>query len=87
MSFGYDLVGDAYNGTNTAVPDNDPMDCGGHGTHVSGIIAAQTNNPFGIIGAATGVTMGHYRVFGCEGSASDDVLIRLTTWPTRMGPT
>ncbi|KAI6634342.1 hypothetical protein MCOR08_004656 [Pyricularia oryzae] len=76
VSFGYDLVGDAYNGTNTAVPDNDPMDCGGHGTHVSGIIAAQTNNPFGIIGAATGVTMGHYRVFGCEGSASDDVLIQ-----------
>ncbi|TLD19593.1 hypothetical protein PspLS_09337 [Pyricularia sp. CBS 133598] len=76
VSFGHDLVGDAYNGSNTPIPDNDPMDCGGHGTHVSGIIAAQTNNPFGIIGAATGVTMGHYRVFGCEGSASDDVLIQ-----------
>jgi subtilisin family serine protease len=23
---GYDFVGDAYNGTNTAVPDNDPLD-------------------------------------------------------------
>ncbi|TLS31204.1 hypothetical protein PpBr36_02178 [Pyricularia pennisetigena] len=76
VSFGNDLVGDAFNGTNTPIPDNDPMDCGGHGTHVSGIIAAQTNNPFGIIGAATGVTMGHYRVFGCEGATSDDVLIQ-----------
>lgn len=43
---GYDLVGDAYTGFNTPVPDSDPLDaCGadtgasGHGTHVSGIIA------------------------------------------------
>ncbi|KAJ4391678.1 hypothetical protein N0V93_005297 [Gnomoniopsis smithogilvyi] len=75
VGFGYDLVGDAYTGNNNAIPDPDPMDCAGHGSHVSGIIAAQTNNPYGIIGAATGVTMGHFRVFGCEGSAADDVLI------------
>ena len=24
---GYDFVGDKYNGSNYAVPDNDPMDC------------------------------------------------------------
>lgn len=43
---GYDLVGDKYTGSNTPVPDSDPLDeCGagsgasGHGTHVSGIIA------------------------------------------------
>lgn len=43
---GYDLVGDAYTGSNTPKPDSDPLDnCGaasgasGHGTHVSGIIA------------------------------------------------
>ena len=36
---GYDFVGDAYNGTNTPVPDDDPNDeCNGHGTHVAGII-------------------------------------------------
>ncbi|POS74434.1 serine endopeptidase [Diaporthe helianthi] len=75
VSFGYDLVGDAFSGTNVPVPDPDPFDCGGHGTHVAGIVAAQTNNPYGIIGAATGVTLGAYRVFGCEGSSPDDVLI------------
>ena len=36
---GFDFVGDAYNGTNTPMPDNDPMDCNGHGTHVAGIAA------------------------------------------------
>ncbi len=36
---GWDFVGDDYDGTNTAAPDGDPMDCGGHGTHVAGIAA------------------------------------------------
>lgn len=32
VSFGHDLVGDDYTGANTGVPDDDPMDCQGHGT-------------------------------------------------------
>lgn len=37
VAYGYDLVGDDYNGSNTPVPDDDPLDvCEGHGTHVSG---------------------------------------------------
>ncbi len=36
---GTDFAGDAYNGANTPVPDPDPMDCNGHGSHVSGIAA------------------------------------------------
>ncbi|KAL2161782.1 hypothetical protein VTH06DRAFT_7566 [Thermothelomyces fergusii] len=76
VSYGTDLVGDDFNGSNTPVPDPDPMDnCQGHGTHVAGIIAAQTNNPFGIVGAATDVTLGAYRVFGCTGDTPNDVLI------------
>lgn len=75
VSYGYDLVGDDYTGFNTPVPDDDPLDlCAGHGTHVSGIIAAQQNE-FGFLGAAPGVTLGAYRVFGCDGQAGDDVLI------------
>ncbi|KAI6883151.1 subtilisin-like protein [Hortaea werneckii] len=75
VSFGTDLVGDNYDGTNEAVPDPDPYDdCEGHGTHVAGIIAAQMN-PFGFTGAAPDVTLGSYRVFGCGGSAGNDVLI------------
>lgn len=45
---GYDLVGDAYTGGNTPVPDPDPLDCKDpnagdvqHGTHVSGTAAGQ----------------------------------------------
>lgn len=36
---GWDFAGDAYTGSNAAVPDPDPMDCNGHGTHVSGTAA------------------------------------------------
>lgn len=36
VSYGYDLAGDDYTGFNTPVPDDDPMDCNGHGTHVAG---------------------------------------------------
>lgn len=75
VSFGTDLVGDDYTGGATPpVPDNDPDDCGGHGSHVAGIVAAQTN-PYGFTGAAPDVTLGAYRVFGCSGSAGNDVLI------------
>ncbi|KAH6884600.1 peptidase S8/S53 domain-containing protein [Thelonectria olida] len=74
VSFGTDLVGDDYNGYNEIHPDADPMDCQGHGSHVAGIIAAQENS-MGFTGAAPGVTLGAYRVFGCDGEAGNDVLI------------
>ncbi|KAI0841493.1 subtilisin-like protein [Hypoxylon sp. FL0890] len=75
FTYGTDLVGDDYNGDNTPIPDADPYDgCGGHGTHVSGIIAAQANE-FGFTGAAPDVKLGMFRVFGCTGGASNDVLI------------
>ncbi|KAG5916075.1 hypothetical protein E4U61_003983 [Claviceps capensis] len=74
VSFGTDLVGDAFNGSNKAIPGGKPMDCAGHGTHVAGIIAAQ-KNPLGFTGAATGVTLGAYRVFGCQGPTANDVLL------------
>ncbi|KAK7991185.1 subtilisin-like serine protease [Apiospora arundinis] len=56
--------------------DDDPMDnCVGHGTHVAGIIAAQTN-ALGFVGAAPGVTLGAYRIFPCgnDGTTSDIVI-------------
>ena len=74
---GYDLVGDAYNagGTGAAlipVPDANPDDCGGHGTHVAGIVGA---NGGGLKGVAPQVSFGAYRVFGCAGSSSSDVIV------------
>ena len=74
---GYDLVGDNYNSSGTAaqqvpVPDAVPDDCLGHGTHVAGIVGA---NGGGIKGVAPEVSLGAYRVFGCDGTSSSDVII------------
>jgi subtilisin family serine protease len=74
VAFGTDLVGDNYDGFNTPVPDDDPMDCQGHGTHVAGIVAAKENE-FGFTGTAPDAVLGAYRVFGCDGQAANDVLI------------
>ncbi|UNI14419.1 hypothetical protein JDV02_001049 [Purpureocillium takamizusanense] len=75
VSFGTDLVGDDYTGSFSKVaPDDDPDDCNGHGTHVSGIIAAQQNK-LNFLGAAPDVTLGMYRVFGCSGGVANDILI------------
>jgi subtilisin family serine protease len=80
IAFGTDLVGDAYTGTNTPVPDDDPLatcTTGFHGTHVSGIIGAvdAPGTGFGLVGVAPESTLGMYRVFGCEGNAGTDVII------------
>lgn len=69
---GWDFVGDAFTSpASTPVPDPDPDDCNGHGTHVAGIVGASG----GITGVAPGVTFGAYRVFGCAGSTSADIMI------------
>ncbi|KAI0040635.1 subtilisin-like protease [Auriscalpium vulgare] len=75
---GWDFVGDAYTGTNTPVPDSDPLDqCAGHGTHVAGIIGADPGNEWNISGVAYKAAISAYRVFGCpeEGTVSDDIII------------
>ncbi|KAJ7680663.1 subtilisin-like protease [Mycena polygramma] len=73
---GYDLVGDAYTGANAPIPDDDPLDqCAGHGTHVAGIIGANPGNEFNISGVAYDSTIYAYRIFGCNGSVNDDVIV------------
>lgn len=74
---GYDFVGDNYNSGGTPeqqvpLPDPNPDDCNGHGTHVAGIVGG---NGGSITGVAPGVTFGAYRVFGCTGSSSADVIV------------
>ncbi|MGP9538712.1 S8 family serine peptidase [Brachybacterium sp. AOP43-C2-M15] len=70
---GYDFVGDDYDSRTgeDPVPDEYPDDCGGHGTHVAGIIGADGE----VVGAAPGADLMSYRVFGCEGSSSTDVIL------------
>ena len=80
---GWDFVGDAFNGSFTSdkynpnpTPDAVPDDCAsaGHGTHVAGIAAG--NDPStGFKGAAPDALLGAYRVFGCEGSTSTDIML------------
>jgi minor extracellular serine protease Vpr len=75
---GYDLVGDDYDEEESDPawqpvphPDPDPDDCLGHGTHVAGIIGGNG----GIRGVAPDVTFASYRVFGCNGATSTDVML------------
>ncbi|MGA4507003.1 S8 family serine peptidase [Propionibacteriaceae bacterium G1746] len=79
VAYGYDFVGDDYNAEipgSRPVPDNNPDDCEGHGTHVAGIAAADGNpSAEGVRGVAPKATLGAYRVFGCEGSADTDVIL------------
>ncbi|KAJ7898396.1 subtilisin-like protease [Mycena leptocephala] len=70
---GFDLVGDDYDGDNTPVPDTDPLDqCAGHGSNPR---CSNPGNPFNISGVAYDSTIFSYRIFGCEGGVSDDVIV------------
>jgi len=72
---GWDFVGDDFDASNpdksTPVPDDDPMDANGHGTHVAGIIGARGT----VTGVAPDVEFGAYKVFGAEGSTTADIML------------
>ncbi|GES81884.1 subtilisin-like protease [Rhizophagus clarus] len=76
VQFGFDFVGDDFNGSNEPKPDDDPLDeCVGHGTHAAGIIAGEdsANN---VTGIAPKAILGAYRIFGCNGTTTNDIVIK-----------
>ncbi|TDC51735.1 peptidase S8 [Jiangella ureilytica] len=80
---GYDFVGDDYNADDTSAayqpvarPDDNPDDCNGHGSHVAGIVGASGDTATdGVLGVAPDVEFGAYRVFGCGGSTTSDIIL------------
>lgn len=78
---GYDFVGDDYNDDSRSsdynpipAPDSIPDDCNGHGTHVAGI-AAGHDAKSRIFGMAPEATLGAYKVFGCTGTTSSEIIL------------
>lgn len=76
IAFGKSFVDD----TGAAVTSDDPLaTCvgGGHGSHTTGIIGMQDpfGSTFGLVGVAPEATLGMYRIFGCSGGASNDVIM------------
>lgn len=73
-SDGIDNEGNGYiddcNGWDFIGNDNDPSDYDGHGTHVSGTIAAQGNNSIGIAGVMWDAQIMPLRILGVSGSGT-----------------
>nr|WP_244977027.1 S8 family serine peptidase [Deinococcus humi] len=74
---GYDFVGDQYDASRPGsipAPDSSPDDCQGNGTNVAGILGG--NDPAeGFVGVAPAVSLGIYKVFGCEGTTDSATLL------------
>ncbi|KZL83766.1 minor extracellular protease vpr protein [Colletotrichum incanum] len=68
---GYDLVGDTWPDV-PAQPDNDPMDKFGHGTHVAGIVAGQSDQ---FVGVAPKAKLLSFKVFGNTGYSNEETVI------------
>jgi len=63
-----DGIADTAAGEDGFLPDNDPMDFDGHGTHIAGIAAATTNNDTGVAAVSWGARIMPLR---CGWHASD----------------
>ncbi|MBC20786.1 MAG: hypothetical protein CMJ74_11075 [Planctomycetaceae bacterium] len=65
--------------------DGDPMDGDGHGTHVAGTIAAQSNNAIGVAGVATNAKLMALRFLDDSGNGSIYNALLSLQYATMMG--
>lgn len=65
--------------------DNDPRDQNGHGTHVSGIASAITNNALGVAGVCPYASLKVAQVCGPSGSCSISAIANGIIWATDNG--
>ncbi|MFM7186275.1 MAG: S8 family peptidase [Armatimonadota bacterium] len=72
-------------GVNRSNGDNDPTDGHGHGTHVSGIIAAQGNNATGVTGICWDAAIVPLKVAGNDGSGLTSWMIAAVEYCVRNG--
>jgi len=66
-------------GFNAFTNSNDPKDDHGHGTHVSGIIAAADNN-IGVVGVAPEAKLWVAKVLKADGAGTDETVIAGLDW-------
>ncbi len=78
---GIDLVGTNYSAGGGSLetiipqPDENPIDEGGHGTHVAGTVAGHGDQKLTYSGVAPDADLYAIKVFGANGSTSDGVVI------------
>ncbi|KAJ1985271.1 hypothetical protein H4R34_000091 [Dimargaris verticillata] len=77
VAYGYDFVGDNFDGKSAPQPDDDPLDtCNYHGTAVAGIIAG---DEYPYRGVAPEAELGIYRVMSCQGVLYDRYILDAVT--------
>ena len=84
---GYDFVDQPLllGGGDDLVQDPDPKDDNGHGTAVSGVIAAEANNNFGGAGIAPNTRLMTMRAFSAGGVGEDDDISRAIVYAADNG--
>jgi subtilisin family serine protease len=80
-----DLAGRILPGYDFVDGDSTPQDGNGHGTHVSGIIAADADNGIGVDSVAPGAGILPVRVLDDKGSGSDADVAQGINWATDHG--
>jgi serine protease len=80
-----ELVGRTVPGYNVINPGAAPVDDNGHGTFVSGVIAANTSNTDGIAGVAWNAKVQPVKVLNSDGEGTDENFIAGINWAASHG--